>query len=93
MVLSRAGHVTDQAVTDYFVEEEVGVVAVATAASEAHDLDVFHTLATSCCLAAWILARIEGDKRGLELAASQGLLWRLDMHLSPEQRRFSNEEE
>ncbi|MDQ1176690.1 hypothetical protein QE416_001426 [Microbacterium sp. SORGH_AS 421] len=93
MVLSRAGHVTDQAVTDYFVEEEDGVVAVATAPSEAHDLDVFHTLATSCCLAAWILARIEGDKRGLELAASQGLLWRLDTHLPPERRRFPNEEE
>lgn len=92
MVLSRAGHVTDQAVTDYFVEED-GLVAVASAPSEAHDLNVFHTLATSCCLAAWVLARLEGDSRGLELAMSQRLLWRLDTHLPIERRRFPDEDD
>lgn len=93
MVLSRAGHVTDQAVTDYFVEEEDGLVAVANAPSEAYDIDVFHTLATSCCLVAWVLARMEGDSRGLELATSQGLLWQLDTHLPIERRRFPDEDD
>ncbi|WP_085369575.1 DUF5677 domain-containing protein [Leifsonia sp. NCR5] len=86
-ILSRAGHVTDQVVTDYFVEDD-GIVAVASAPSDVHDIDVFHTLATSCCLAAWVLARLEGDAHGLELATSQGLLWRLDTHLPAEGRRF-----
>lgn len=90
-VLSRAGHVTDQAITDYFVEEEDGTLAVASAPSETHDVSVFHTLAASCCLAAWVLARLEGDSRGLELATSQGLLWRLDTHLPREGRRFPDE--
>ncbi|WP_091478790.1 DUF5677 domain-containing protein [Microbacterium azadirachtae] len=89
-VLSRAGHVTDQAVTDYFVEDGE-VVAVASGPSDVHDIDVFHTLATSCCLAAWVLARMEGDARGLELATAQGLLWRLDTHLPAESRRFPAE--
>lgn len=89
-VLSRAGHVTDQAVTDYFVEDG-GIVAVASAPSDVYDIDVFHTLATACCLAAWVLARLEGDGRGLELAMGQSLLWRLDTHLPAERRRFPTE--
>jgi hypothetical protein len=89
-VLSRAGHVTDQAVTDYFIEED-GTIAVAAGPSGEHDIDVFHTLATCCCLAAWVLARLEGDERGLYLAAHQRLLWRLDLHLPAERRRFPAE--
>jgi hypothetical protein len=90
VVLSRAGHVTDQAVTDYFVDGDEGL-AVATAPAETHDSDVFHTLATSCCLAAWVLARIEGDAKGVALATDQGLLWRLDTHLPSDRRRFPGE--
>jgi len=87
VVLSRTGHVTDQAVTDYFIDQG-DTVAVASRPSDEHDIDVFHTLATCCCLAAWLLARLEGDTVGLELAENQNLLWRLDTHLLDEQRRF-----
>ena len=86
-VLSRAGHVTDQAVTDYFVDD-AGTVAVASGPSDEHDIDVFHTLATCCCLAAWVLARLEGDDEALRFAMRQRLLWRLDLHLPAEKRRF-----
>lgn len=87
-VLSRAGHVTDQAVTDYFAMEEDGTVAIADRPAEDHSLPVFHTLATCCALSAWVLARLEGDARGIEIASSQGLLFRLDTHLPANERRF-----
>jgi hypothetical protein len=91
-VLSRVGHVSDQAVSDYFVTEPDGTVAVTSAPAEDYDLEVFHTMATCCALAAWVRARLEGDEQGIELASSQGLLYRLDTHLDPTQRRFSDEE-
>lgn len=91
-VLSRVGHVSDQAVTDYFVTEPDGTVVVTSAPAEDFDLEVFHTLATCCALAAWVRARLEGDEQGLELASTQGLLYRLDTHLDPAQRRFPDEE-
>jgi hypothetical protein len=91
-VLSRVGHVSDQAVSDYFVTEPDGTVAVSSAPSEDFDLDVFHTIATCCTLAAWVRARLEGDERGIELASSQRLLYRLDSHLDPSLRRFPEEE-
>jgi hypothetical protein len=89
-VLSRAGHVTDQAVTDYFLDD-AGTVAVASGPSDEHDIDVFYTLATCCCLAAWVLARLEGDDEAQRLAMRQGLLWRLDFHLPDAERRFPSE--
>ncbi|MFJ2980599.1 DUF5677 domain-containing protein [Curtobacterium sp. NPDC087082] len=91
-VLSRVGHVSDQAVTDYFVTEPDGTIAVTSAPSEDFDLEVFHTIATCCALAAWIRARLEGDEQGIELASSQRLLYRLDTHLDPALRRFPDEE-
>lgn len=90
-VLSRAGHVTDQAVTDYFTMEEDGSMAIADRPAEDYESPVFHTLAMCCALSAWVLARLEGDTRGMELASSQGLLHRLDTHLEPAQRRFPGE--
>lgn len=90
-VLSRAGHPTDQAVTDYFAMEEDGTMAIADRPAEDHAAPVFHTLATCGVLSAWVLARLEGDARGMELAASQGLLYRLDTHLEPADRRFPDE--
>lgn len=90
--LSRVSHVTDQAVTDYFLQNDDNDVAIASAPSDLHELDVYHTLATSCCLAAWLLARLEGDTRGIEIATSQGLLWRLDTNLPPDRRRFTDED-
>jgi hypothetical protein len=92
-VLSRVGHVTDQAVSDYFVTEPDGTVVVTSAPAEDFDLEVFHTIATCCALAAWVRARLEGNEQGIELASSQGLLYRLDTHLDPIQRRFPSEEE
>lgn len=92
-VLSRVGHVSDQAVSDYFVTEPDGTVVVTSAPAEDFDLEVFHTLATCCALAAWVRARLEGDEKGMELASTQGLLYRLDTHLAPTQRRFPDEEE
>lgn len=89
-VLSRAGHVTDQAVTDYFVSDE-GATAVTTTPAETYDLDVFHTLATCCCLAGWLQARLEGNAFEQHLATQQRLLWRLDTHLPRKQRRFPDE--
>lgn len=91
-VLSRVGHVSDQAVTDYFVPEPDGSIAVTSAPAEEFDLEVFHTIATCCALAAWVRARLEGDERGIELASSQRLLYRLDTHLDPTMRRFPEEE-
>ncbi|MCJ0700236.1 hypothetical protein FRIG_03655 [Frigoribacterium faeni] len=91
-VLSRVGHVSDQAVTDYFMTEADGTVVVTSAPAEDFDLEVFHTIATCCALAAWVRARLEGDEQSIELASSQGLLYRLDTHLDPVQRRFPNEE-
>ena len=90
-VLSRAGHVTDQAVTDYFAMEDNGTMAIADRPAEDHAAPVFHTLAMCCSLSAWVLARLEGDERGIELASSQGLLHRLDTHLKPSLRRFPHE--
>lgn len=89
-VLSRAGHVTDQAVTDYFVSDG-DTTAVAATPADTYDLDVFHTLATCCCLAGWLQARLEGDVHEQNLATRQRLLWRLDTHLAREQRRFPDE--
>lgn len=91
-VLSRVGHVSDQAVSDYFVTEPDGTIAVASAPSEDFDLEVFHTIATCCALAAWVRARLEGDEQGIELASSQRLLYRLDTHLDTALRRFPDEE-
>lgn len=89
-VLSRAGHVTDQAVTDYFVDD-AGTFAVASGPSDEHDVDVFHTLATCCVLAAWVLARLEGNHEDMKLAMRQRVLWRLDFHLPAAERRFPSE--
>ena len=91
-VLSRVGHVSDQAVSDYFVTEPDGTVVVTSAPAEDFDLEVFHTLATCCALAAWVRARLEGDEQGMEFASTQGLVYRLDTHLDPAQRRFPDEE-
>ncbi|MCU0151352.1 DUF5677 domain-containing protein [Curtobacterium poinsettiae] len=91
-VLSRVGHVSDQAVSDYFVTEPDGTIAVTGAPSEDFDLEVFHTIATCSALAAWVRARLEGDEQGIELASSQRLLYRLDTHLDSALRRFPEEE-
>ncbi|MDF2558990.1 MAG: hypothetical protein K0R99_436 [Microbacterium sp.] len=92
VVLSRVNHVSDEAVTDYFVEIE-DQTYVADSPASLFDDDVFHTLATACCLASWLMARLEKNEHEIRAARSQHLLWRLDTNLSPQRRRFPAETE
>lgn len=91
VVLSRVNHVSDEAVTDYFVEVD-DQTFVADSPASLFDDDVFHTLATACCLAAWLMARLEKNEHEIRAARSQHLLWRLDTHLPVERRRFPTEQ-
>lgn len=81
-MLSRVNHVSDEAVTDCFVEVG-GHTFVADSPAGIVDDGVFHTLATSCCLAAWLMARSERNEHEIRAARSQQLPWRLETHLSP----------
>lgn len=92
VALSRVNHVTDEAVTDYFLDVD-GTTHIANAPESRFGDDVFHTLATACCLASWLVARLERNEREIRAARSQHLLWRLDTHLAPERRRFPSETE
>ncbi|WP_292787391.1 MULTISPECIES: hypothetical protein [unclassified Microbacterium] len=92
VVLSRVNHVSDEAVSDYFVEVD-GQTHVADSPASIFDDDVFHTLATACCLASWVMARLEKNEYEIRGARSQHLLWRLDTHLPAERRRFPAEAE
>lgn len=90
IVLSRVNHVSDEAVTDYFLNVD-DQTFVADSPASSFDDDVFHTLATACCLAAWLMARLEKNEHHIRAARSQHLLWRLDTHLPAERRRFPDE--
>lgn len=92
VVLSRVNHVSDEAVTDYFVDVDDQTFVADSPESRFEDA-VFHTLATACCLASWLMARLERNEREVRAARSQHLLWRLDTHLPSERRRFSAETE
>jgi hypothetical protein len=91
VVLSRVNHVTDQAAED-FILEDGGILGVANEPQSGFEDDVFHTLATACCLVAWIEARLEGNDAEVKWAQSQRLLWRLDTRLPAERRRFADED-
>lgn len=91
-VLSRVVHVSDEAVTDYFVETD-DETYVADSPEPRFSDDVFHTLATACCLSGWVIARLEDDEYELSAMRRQGVLWRLDMHLPEHRRRFPTERE
>ncbi|MET0887791.1 MAG: hypothetical protein ABWX92_15225 [Mycetocola sp.] len=93
-VLSQTGHVSHESQTDAIIEVD-GEYRLQPEPEPFFEHEVLYALTGFCLLAAWIIARLEGntweEARLQEFGVQLHVPWRLDTHLPAERRRFPNE--